>query len=214
MQCIRSSGSATNWRWPGSAIPHTGPRLAPRQKRARSSRGQADHICLLPLPSFTGEGGVRAALPLESISGRQSHPHPGLSPARGRGRRSLCNRSIIGRGGAILIPGAAPHRPRKRWPAERFGELATPVGVPWPGYDRRFRRRRTPRRHHPPPMPASHRPHRPHNPPATRPNHRPPPASPSATTPAPPTLPPLSACPRSRCSPTTVTRRSPVPAAM
>ncbi len=27
-------------------------------------------------------------------------------------------------GGAILIPGAAPHRPRKRWPAERFGELA------------------------------------------------------------------------------------------
>ncbi len=25
---------------------------------------------------------------------------------------------------AILIPGAAPHRRRKRWPAERFGELA------------------------------------------------------------------------------------------
>ncbi len=25
---------------------------------------------------------------------------------------------------AVLIPGAAPHRPRKRWPAERFGELA------------------------------------------------------------------------------------------
>ena len=24
----------------------------------------------------------------------------------------------------VLIPGAAPHRPRKRWPAERFGELA------------------------------------------------------------------------------------------
>jgi ADP-heptose:LPS heptosyltransferase len=25
---------------------------------------------------------------------------------------------------ALLIPGAAPHRPEKRWPAERFGELA------------------------------------------------------------------------------------------
>jgi ADP-heptose:LPS heptosyltransferase len=27
-------------------------------------------------------------------------------------------------GGAILIPGAAPHRPGKRWPAEHFGDLA------------------------------------------------------------------------------------------
>jgi ADP-heptose:LPS heptosyltransferase len=25
---------------------------------------------------------------------------------------------------ALLVPGAAPHRPRKRWPAERFGDLA------------------------------------------------------------------------------------------
>lgn len=25
---------------------------------------------------------------------------------------------------ALLVPGAAPHRPAKRWPAERFGELA------------------------------------------------------------------------------------------
>jgi ADP-heptose:LPS heptosyltransferase len=69
--------------------------------------------------------GVRAALPLESISGRQSHPHPGPLPPAGEGEEGLFNRSIIGRGGAILIPGAAPHRPRKRWPAERFGELAT-----------------------------------------------------------------------------------------
>ncbi len=29
---------------------------------------------------------------------------------------------------ALLIPGAAPHRPRKRWPAERFGELAALLG--------------------------------------------------------------------------------------
>ena len=28
------------------------------------------------------------------------------------------------RGAALLIPGAAPHRPRKRWPAGHFGELA------------------------------------------------------------------------------------------
>jgi ADP-heptose:LPS heptosyltransferase len=26
---------------------------------------------------------------------------------------------------ALLVPGAAPHRPAKRWPAERFGQLAT-----------------------------------------------------------------------------------------
>lgn len=26
---------------------------------------------------------------------------------------------------ALLVPGAAPHRPAKRWPAERFGELAS-----------------------------------------------------------------------------------------
>ena len=25
---------------------------------------------------------------------------------------------------ALLVPGAAPHRPRKRWPAERFGAVA------------------------------------------------------------------------------------------
>jgi ADP-heptose:LPS heptosyltransferase len=39
--------------------------------------------------------------------------------------------SALGTGGpdlparaALLVPGAAPHRPGKRWPAERFGELA------------------------------------------------------------------------------------------
>jgi ADP-heptose:LPS heptosyltransferase len=29
---------------------------------------------------------------------------------------------------AVLVPGAAPHRPRKRWPAERFGALAALLG--------------------------------------------------------------------------------------
>jgi ADP-heptose:LPS heptosyltransferase len=29
---------------------------------------------------------------------------------------------------AILVPGAAPHRPRKRWPAEHFGALAALLG--------------------------------------------------------------------------------------
>ncbi len=38
------------------------------------------------------------------------------SPLAGAGR---------GEGGyCLLIPGAAPHRPRKRWPAAKFGELA------------------------------------------------------------------------------------------
>ena len=30
---------------------------------------------------------------------------------------------------ALLIPGAAPHRPAKRWPAARFGELASVLGA-------------------------------------------------------------------------------------
>ncbi len=30
---------------------------------------------------------------------------------------------------AVLVPGAAPHRPEKRWPAERFGELAALLAV-------------------------------------------------------------------------------------
>ncbi|OYV81145.1 MAG: ADP-heptose--LPS heptosyltransferase, partial [Acidiphilium sp. 21-68-69] len=29
-----------------------------------------------------------------------------------------------------LIPGAAPHRPEKRWPAERFGDLAAGLDLP------------------------------------------------------------------------------------
>ncbi len=40
-------------------------------------------------------------------------PHPGPLPG-GEGEAK-----------AILIPGAAPHRPRKRWPADRFATLAS-----------------------------------------------------------------------------------------
>ncbi len=42
-----------------------------------------------------------------------SHPSPQPPPTREGGEET-----------AVLIPGAAPHRARKRWPAERFGELA------------------------------------------------------------------------------------------
>ena len=35
-----------------------------------------------------------------------------------------------GEGGIVLVPGAAPHRPRKRWPAERFGQLAAMLPGP------------------------------------------------------------------------------------
>ena len=59
-----------------------------------------------PWNAGEGEGGAtRVMLP--------GHPHPGPLPPAGEGE-----------GRAVLIPGAAPHRPRKRWPAERFGELA------------------------------------------------------------------------------------------
>ena len=54
-----------------------------------------------------GEGGPRTAPTQE-----WGDPHPGPLP-EGEGE-----------GYAVLIPGAAAHRPRKRWPAERFGDLA------------------------------------------------------------------------------------------
>ena len=34
-----------------------------------------------------------------------------------------------GGGDVVLIPGAAAHRPRKRWPAERFGEIAAELAL-------------------------------------------------------------------------------------
>ncbi len=59
------------------------------------------------------EGGGWESGATDAVSG-VSHPSPRPLPSRGGGEEY-----------AVLIPGAAPHRPRKRWPGERFGELAT-----------------------------------------------------------------------------------------
>ncbi len=108
----------------------------------------------------------------------------------------------------MLIPGAAPHRPRKRWPAERFGALAAilaraaaPVVV---GSAADAAHAATIRAACPAAIDLTGR--------TTllqlaavlagaawR----------SATTPGRPTSPPPSASPRSPCSPPTATRRSP-----
>lgn len=53
------------------------------------------------------------------IAGIAAVPPPDLGFLTGRGVAGLPERF------AMLVPGAAPHRPAKRWPAARFGALAT-----------------------------------------------------------------------------------------
>jgi ADP-heptose:LPS heptosyltransferase len=52
-----------------------------------------------------------------TMAGVESFPPPDLSWLDGQ------TFDLAGKF-ALLVPGAAPHRPRKRWPAEKFGELA------------------------------------------------------------------------------------------
>lgn len=53
-----------------------------------------------------------------AMAGIAEFPAADLGWLRGDGRVTLPQRF------AMLVPGAAPHRERKRWPAERYGELA------------------------------------------------------------------------------------------
>ena len=52
-----------------------------------------------------------------AMAGINAFPRPGLSWLTGAG-------PAVAEPYALLVPGAAPHRPAKRWPAERFGALA------------------------------------------------------------------------------------------
>ena len=52
------------------------------------------------------------------MAGLTDFPAPDLAWAARRSAPALPPHA------ALLVPGAAPHRPAKRWPAERFGELA------------------------------------------------------------------------------------------
>jgi ADP-heptose:LPS heptosyltransferase len=52
------------------------------------------------------------------MAGITAFPPPALDWLSDRPVVALPHRAVL------LVPGAAPHRPRKRWPAERFGALA------------------------------------------------------------------------------------------
>jgi ADP-heptose:LPS heptosyltransferase len=53
-----------------------------------------------------------------NIAGIAEVPPPDVSWLKGQGRFDLPRPYVL------LVPGGAPHRPAKRWPAERYGELA------------------------------------------------------------------------------------------
>lgn len=58
------------------------------------------------------------------MAGITAFPAPDLSWLHGAPARFGLSGSY-----ALLVPGAAPHRPEKRWPAERFGALAAAIAA-------------------------------------------------------------------------------------
>ena len=104
----------------GCMLPHTNP----ARDAMHTVERQRDQLAMAGIAQFppadmhwlTGaerpplEGGGWGRGATHAISGALD-PSPRPPPSRGGGV-------------AVLIPGAAPHRPRKRWPAGRFGELA------------------------------------------------------------------------------------------
>jgi ADP-heptose:LPS heptosyltransferase len=71
-----------------------------------------------------GNGGPRHAydrhVAMLRQAGIRSVPPPDVSRFGGDTARFGLPQSYV-----LLVPGAAPHRPAKRWPAERYGELAS-----------------------------------------------------------------------------------------
>jgi ADP-heptose:LPS heptosyltransferase len=53
------------------------------------------------------------------MAGLHPTPLPKLPTARGELPAELAGRNFV-----VLVPGSSPHRPAKRWPAARYGELA------------------------------------------------------------------------------------------
>ena len=58
---------------------------------------------------------------LQTLAGIEAFPAPDLSFLTGRPVPALPHRF------ALLVPGASPHRPGKRWPAGHFGALAAEI---------------------------------------------------------------------------------------
>jgi ADP-heptose:LPS heptosyltransferase len=79
---------------PGCALPHANPRRDFLHTRER----QREQLAMAGIEVF----------PPPALAWLSAGPKPAEIPARY----------------AVLAPGAAPHRPEKRWPAARFGEIA------------------------------------------------------------------------------------------
>jgi ADP-heptose:LPS heptosyltransferase len=103
----------------GCSHPHDNPGRD-RMHTVERQREQLERagITLFPPPDLTWLRTKKPSPPGRGLGEGAGHatiaaacPHPAPLPG-GEGRT------------AVLIPGAAPHRPRKRWPAERFGTVA------------------------------------------------------------------------------------------
>ncbi len=92
-------------RWSGIASGASDPHANPNRNRMHTTARQRDQLAMAGVPP--------AAKP------DLSWLTDSVSVAR------LQERAGVRKPYALLIPGAAPHRPEKRWPATRFGELAT-----------------------------------------------------------------------------------------
>ena len=101
------------------------------QTSARSSR----YFRLAGRPAWSGIARGASHPHANPARERDAHARAAARPAgdgrdRRRCRRPSCGwltgraRPTLPPPYALLVPGAAPHRPAKRWPAERFGELA------------------------------------------------------------------------------------------
>ncbi len=119
---------------PGCSLPHANPardhmHTLERQREQLAMAG----VTRFPTPELgwltpsapspaggrgQGEGGRPADYVAGAVITGQRHPHPGPLPPAGEGDAY-----------AVLIPGAAAHRPRKRWPAARFGQLAAVIAA-------------------------------------------------------------------------------------
>jgi ADP-heptose:LPS heptosyltransferase len=97
--------------WSGIAFGCTLPHRNPRRNRMHTLERQADQLKDAGIwPDAPTEPGTAPAPDLSWIL-RKSSARP---PARSVGRRPY----------ALLVPGGSAHRPQKRWPVERFAELA------------------------------------------------------------------------------------------
>ena len=120
---------------PGCAFPHANP----ARDTMHTAERQREQLAMAGVTRFPAPDLEWLALQRETPSTTLgSHRHalngarvqPGLSAGEVQSNGNHVDGRIrsghdeLPSASAILIPGAAPHRRRKRWPAERFGELA------------------------------------------------------------------------------------------